>query len=422
MVNSRVVETATAEREPAYAAASVGGRRSSRLPAVRVASCRRVAKSPIVAPMRTSLLGHVDRAVAPRGRRPPSGLLLLGTFQLAFWILFGLLFFLTVRPYPLFVDILLGQTAAVAGLGFAASVVLERLYALLRARSSEPLAAAAAVLVGGVLLGLGWYVLSAWLGNLIDPFERVRMLVPGGELFAPAQMPLYPAALVLWSLVFFAAAQWRDQRAQQELVLRSEALAHEARLRMLRYQLNPHFLFNALNSIGALAGEAPHRIQRMVGELSGFLRYSLLDPERLEVPLGEEMRAVAHYLEIEKVRFEDDLDAQMDVDPAASERVVPAFLVLPLVENAIKHGRRASAMPLRIRVVGRVETDVLHIEVQNTGRWADAVQPSPPSAGTGTGLRNLRERLAANYPGRHRFDVYEEGGWVHARIRIGDGD
>ena len=83
------------------------------------------------------------------------------------------------------------------------------------------------MLIGGVLLGLGWYALSAWLGDLIDPFERVRMPVPGGELFAPAQMPLYPAALVLWSLMFFAAAQWRDQRAQQELVLRSEALAHE---------------------------------------------------------------------------------------------------------------------------------------------------------------------------------------------------
>jgi signal transduction histidine kinase len=362
----------------------------------------------------------VDPAVAPRAPRPPSGLLLLGTFQLVFWSLFALLFFLTVRPYHAFVDILLGQTAAVATFGLAASVVLERLHALLRGRGCEPMVAAAGVLVSGVLLGLAWYALAAWVGNLIDPFELVRMPVPGGELFAPAQMPLYPVALLLWSLVFFAAAQWRDQRAQQELVLRSEALAHEARLRMLRYQLNPHFLFNALNSIGGLAGEAPHRIQRMVGELSGFLRYSLLDPERLEVPLGEEMRAVAQYLEVEKVRFEDDLDARVDVDSAAAERVMPAFLVLPLVENAIKHGRRASAMPLRVRVTARVEADVLYIEVQNTGSWADATQPSAPSAGTGTGLRNLRERLAANYPGRHRLDVHEEGGWVHARIRIGD--
>jgi signal transduction histidine kinase len=370
--------------------------------------------------MRTFPRGYVDKALAPRATRPPSGPLLLAAYQLAFWSLFALLFFLTVRPYHLFADILLGQAAATAALGLAASAVLERLYTLLQGRGAPAIIAAGGAVVCSVLLGLAWSALAAWAGNLIDPFEGVRMPVPGGQLFAPAQMPLYPAVLLLWSLLFLAAARWRDQHAQTERVLRSEALAHEARLRMLRYQLNPHFLFNALNSIGALAGEAPQRIQRMVGELSGFLRYSLLDPERLEVPLGEEMRAVAHYLAVEKVRFEDDLDVRVDVEPAAAERVVPAFLVLPLVENAIKHGQRTSAMPLRVRVGGRVEADVLYIEVQNTGRWVDATRPPEPAAGTGTGLRNLRDRLAAHYPGRHRLDVHGEDGWVHARIRIDD--
>jgi two-component system, LytTR family, sensor kinase len=366
--------------------------------------------------MRTS---SVDKNVAARAPWRLSGPLLFAGFQLSFWGLFVLLFFLAVRPYHLFADILLGQAAATAAAGLGASVVLERLHALMLGRGAPPIAAASGVLAGSVLLGLAWFPLARWAGNLIDPFERLRMNVPGGELFAPVQMPLYPAVLLLWSFLFLAAAQWQAQRSQEERVLRSESLAHEARVRMLRYQLNPHFLFNALNSIGALAGEAPHRIQRMVGELSGFLRYSLLDPERLEVPLGEEIRAVAQYLEVEKVRFEDDLDVQIDVDPAAAQRVVPAFLVLPLVENAIKHGRRTSAMPLRIRVNGCVDAAALLVEVQNTGRWLDAGGPSA-RPGTGTGLRNLRERLAAHYPGRHRFDVYEDGGSVHARIRIGD--
>jgi len=91
------------------------------------------------------------------------------------------------------------------------------------------------------------------------------------------------------------------------------------------------------------------------------------------------------------------------------------------VENAIKHGRRTSPMPLRIQVEGRIEADALIIEVRNTGRWAGAGLPSDPPAGTGTGLRNLQERLVAHYPWRHRFDMYEEDGSVHARIRIGDG-
>ena len=363
----------------------------------------------------------MDRPRAPRSGRSPAALFLFAGFQLSFWGLFVLIFFLAVRPYHLFADILLGQAAATAAFGLAATIVLERLHWWMLGRRASPIEAATGVVAGSVLLGLAWFPLARWAGNLIDPFERLRMNVPGGELFASVQMPLYPAVLLLWSFLFLKAAQWQEQRSQEERVLRAESLTREARLRMLRYQLNPHFLFNALNSIGALAGEAPHRIQRMVGELSGFLRYSLLDPERLEVPLGEEIRAVAQYLEVEKVRFEDDLDVHVDVDPAAAERVVPAFLVLPLVENAIKHGRRTSPMPLRIQVDGRIEADALIIEVQNTGRWAGAGQSSEPPAGTGTGLRNLRERLAAHYPWRHRFDVYEEGGSVHARIRIGDG-
>jgi signal transduction histidine kinase len=371
-------------------------------------------------PMPNTTVAQVVTPTIPRAPRVSSGLLLLGSFQLAFWSLFALVFYLTVRPYHLFPDILLGQAAATATLGLAASAALERLHALMHARGAPSMAITAGVLVGSGLLGLGWYALAAFASDLIDPFERLGVPLPGGELFAASQLPLYPAVLVVWSLLFLAASQWKAQRLQEERLLRSEALAHEARLRMLRYQLNPHFLFNALNSIGALAEEAPHRIQQMVRELSGFLRYSLLDLQRLEVPLGEEMGAVAQYLEIEKVRFEDDLDVEVDVDPAGAERPVPAFLVLPLVENAIKHGRRTSAKPLRVRIAGRVDADVLDIEVRNTGRFAGGTEHSPPPDGTGTGLRNLRERLAAHYPGRHRFDVYEEGGWVHARIRIGD--
>jgi LytS/YehU family sensor histidine kinase len=282
--------------------------------------------------------------------------------------------------------------------------------------------AAAAVLVGSMVLGLVWYEVAAWVADIIDPFERIGMAVPGGALFAPAQRPVYPAALLLWGLLFLFTAQRRAQRAQEERVLRSEALAHEARLRMLRYQLNPHFLFNALNSIGALAGEAPNRVQRMVGELSGFLRYSLLDPERLEVTLGDELRAVTHYLEIEKVRFEDDLEVGIDIEPAAAARRLPAFLVLPLVENAIKHGQRMSAMPLRVEITGRVEHGELHITVKNTGKWVTtASDVVVHTEGTNTGLHNVRERLQALYPGRHAFDVQEDGGWVCARIRIAGG-
>lgn len=367
--------------------------------------------------MATLPVEHSGEGVAPRARRSSAGPALLVVFQLVFWSLWAAIFFLLVRPHHPFPDLLLRQTAAAAAIGLACSSVLERLQTLLHARMPR-FAAFVSIPLGSVLLGFAWYALAAAAGDVLDPFLFTPVRVPGGELFAPAQITTFAAVLLLWSLLYLALVYWRDQRAQRERVQKAEGLAQQARLRMLRYQLNPHFLFNALNSIGALAGEAPDRVQRMVGELSGFLRYSLLDAERLEVPLAEELRAVTHYLEVEKVRFEGDLDVGIDVKPGAAERTLPAFLVLPLVENAIKHGQRTSGMPLRIRITGRIENGALWIEVNNSGTWL------PPSAarvaGTDTGLHNVRERLRAHYAGRHAFDVYEQDGWVHARIRIDD--
>jgi hypothetical protein len=369
--------------------------------------------------MATLQIEHSDEGFALPMRRSAAGPVLLAAFQVVFWGLWAVTFFLLVRPQHPFPDILLRQTAAAAALGLACSVVLERLHALLQPRNPR-LAGFVGIPLGSVLLGFAWYELAAWAGDMLDPFVFTPVRVPGGELFAPAQMITFAAVLLLWGLLYLALVYRREQRAQREQVQEAEALAQQARLHMLRYQLNPHFLFNALNSIGALAGEAPERVQRMVGELSGFLRYSLLDSERLEVKLGDELRAVTHYLEIEKVRFEDDLDVQVEVGSDAAARTLPAFLVLPLVENAIKHGQRTSAMPLRVKVSGRLVNGELHIAVSNTGRWVASTEPGVHAAGTDTGLHNVRERLHAHYGGRHAFDVYEDGGWVHARIRIDD--
>jgi hypothetical protein len=369
--------------------------------------------------MATLPVGDSGVGFAPHTPRSWSGQRLLWIFQLVFWSLFAAVFILVVRPHHPFNDILFRQAAAATAIGLVCSALLERLQAPLHARSPR-LATFVAVPAGSVLLGLAWYALAKRASDAVDPFVWTAVTLPGGELFAAQQSPVFPAVLLLWSLLFLAFMHLRDQQAQKERLVRAETLSHEARLRMLRYQLNPHFLFNSLNSIGALAGEAPQRVQRMVGELSGFLRYSLLDPERLEVPLGDELRAVTHYLEVEKVRFEDDLEVGIELEPAAAQRTLPAFLVLPLVENAIKHGQRTSAKPLKIRVAGLIDGASLLIEVKNTGRWATPSNSARSYDGTDTGLQNVRERLLARYPGRHAFEVYEDDGWVHARIRIDD--
>ena len=244
-------------------------RRWSGPQAVRVADCRRLPADRIVGAMATLPVEHPDQGFAPRARRSSAGPRLLAVFQLVFWSLLAAIFFLLVRPHHPFPDILLRQTAAAAAIGLACSAVLERLQALLHVRSPR-FAAFVSIPLGSVLLGFAWYALAAWAGDVLDPFVFTPVRVPGGELFAPAQIAAFAAVLLLWSLLCLALVYWRDQRAQRERVQRAEALAQQAQLRMLRYQLNPHFLFNALNSIGALAGEAPHRVQRMVGELSGL--------------------------------------------------------------------------------------------------------------------------------------------------------
>jgi hypothetical protein len=365
---------------------------------------------------------HVSRSTAPEatvagGERYLSGWQFFLVYQVIFWGLFGLLFFLAINPYHPFLDVLLLQTAATVALGLATSSVIASTHSRLVGPKPGPLALLIGIPIISVLLGVAWYALASWMGDLIDPFELSPVRLPSGPLFARTQMPLFPLVLLLWSVLALAAYYVREQHDHKERVLRSEALAHEAKLRMLRYQLNPHFLFNALNSIGSLADEAPERIQPVVGELSRFLRYSLLDADRLEVPLGDELRAVEYYLEVEKVRFEEDLDALIEVEPAAAKRVVPAFVVLPLVENAVKHGRHTSSKPLHIRIAGRIDGDTLCVDVENSGSWI-AADSAAGSVGTRTGLENVRQRLRAHYPGNYRLDVDEKEASVCVSIRI----
>ena len=144
-------------------------------------------------------------------------------------------------------------------------------------------------------------------------------------------------------------------------------LAHQAQLHMLRYQLNPHFLFNALNMIRGMIIEDPQRSREMVTELADFLRYSL-DGKGGEGAIGDEILAIDSYLAIQRIRFEEQLDATVRVDDSAMKVAVPCFLIHPLVENAVKYGMKTSALPLRIRIEVTRDGDGVAIRVSNTGR------------------------------------------------------
>lgn len=210
---------------------------------------------------------------------------------------------------------------------------------------------------------------------------------------------------------------------ERENARQSDMLAHEAQLEMLRYQLNPHFLFNSLNSIHALVRENPAGAEKMLDELSDFLRYSLLHNKVFENSLKEEINVARNYLDIEKIRFEEMLDARIEIAPEVENFTVPSFLIHPLLENAIKYGMQTSQMPLRVDLSAKSENDAVCIRVANTGRFIKSNGDDESVItmhGTGVGLENVRCRLEAAFPGRHRFEVSERDGWVYAEIEIAD--
>ena len=216
----------------------------------------------------------------------------------------------------------------------------------------------------------------------------------------------YPSALN-YTLVFgvnmalFQVSFARRAALKQELQLsKARSAAQQAQLAALRYQLNPHFLFNALNSISALiVTKRNEDAERMTDKLSSFLRSSLnADPGEL-VPLEEELALTEEYLDIESVRFGERLNVTVDCAPGACEALVPSFLVQPLVENAIKHGVAPSREPVNIDIHADVEDGELCIRVANcvsADAEANRVGKKLP-ARSGVGLVNVRRRLEAVY-------------------------
>ena len=193
----------------------------------------------------------------------------------------------------------------------------------------------------------------------------------------------------------------------------------KARLEVLRYQLNPHFLYNSLNSIYGLLFENSQAAGEMVLRLSEFCRATLTGPKDEMPTLGADVDALRIYLDVEKVRWGQSLQIEFAVAPEVEAVRVPPFLLLPLVENAIKYGSRTSPAVLRLVIRAQPEGGALLIEIANTGAWLDPNAARPDS--TGIGLENLRQRLVRYYPGAHSFTTEAKDGWVFARVKLANG-
>jgi two-component system sensor histidine kinase AlgZ len=202
------------------------------------------------------------------------------------------------------------------------------------------------------------------------------------------------AALHMAFLVSLRAVE-AERRA-----LESQVSTREAELRALRSQLNPHFLFNSLNSIMSLVGRSPEEARRMCQGLGDFLRRTLSLGARERVTLDEELELIRHYLDIESVRFGDRLAYEVDVPRELGGALVPPLLLQPIIENAVKHGVAARLDGGRIRLEARREAAGLHLVVRNP---VDEEATVPP--GEGVGLDNVRRRLRALGEGRSSLEI-----------------
>jgi len=272
------------------------------------------------------------------------------------------------------------------------------------------------LLLGTALAGFGWlqartFIYSNWFEKHEDMAAWLEKMGDSAELYQKVSyMETWLSAwtvLLAWSVLYFMIKYYQLFQEVQKSALKSAAMAHEAQLKMLRYQLNPHFLFNTLNAISTLVLEREtEAANRMVTRLSSFLRHSLDNDPMQKVTLEQELAALKLYLDIEKVRFEDRLTLELDIQDQAAEALIPSLLLQPLVENAIKYGIARSEDGGRLRIAARVFAGDLLLELSDDGPGVQLVDGQIPSA-NGVGLRNTRERLAELYGSRHSFRLSE---------------
>jgi len=255
-----------------------------------------------------------------------------------------------------------------------------------------------------VPLGLLIMVLISWLllapmdylgwGDILTPF-RTRLLG-----LALQDLPRYFVTVAVAQIVL----HYKASREHETQSARLEASLAEARLQILRSQIEPHFLFNTLNSIATLATQDPSAAERMTLQLADLLRVSLDYARSQEIPLKQELEFLQNYLDIQRTRFRDRLTVQMNIDPDLLPVRVPSLILQPLAENAIRHGIARSATPGYIRITAARENGHIKIDIADNG----AGMCGSPEPRDGVGLSNTRARLEQLYGSQHQFRV--EGG------------
>lgn len=286
--------------------------------------------------------------------------------------------------------------------GFTVTLVLRSLYQRVRARSRTPLTSALLIFsfsfAGAALWREGQSLLfQAYLSAAASGSVAVKLVaIPLGTLMYDGFV------LFTWSLLYFGINDWVELERQRERATKAEALAHAARLRALRSQLEPHFLFNTLNAISTLVVEGQNSAAAsMIARLSDFLRLTLDTTDTPEISVAEELEFVRRYLGIEQVRFGDRLKVAIEAPAEAMQALVPALVLQPLVENAVKHGVLPRERGGSVTVTVAKNNGSLRMSVADDGPGL----PKGAAVASAVGLSNTAARLAELYGDKSSFSL-----------------
>jgi signal transduction histidine kinase len=290
--------------------------------------------------------------------------------------------------------------------GYSLTLMLGALYRGLMDRA--PVVTWTGSIVGMTVAAAFYSLIDAWIFNTIQrPGEAFQIRLFLGTMF------LDFVVIAAWSALYFAINYFLVVEEQADRLKALESQASSAQLAMLRYQLNPHFLFNTLNSISTLVLlKQTDRANAMLSRLSSFLRYTLVNEPLGQVTVEQEVETLKLYLDIEKMRFESRLRTAFEIDPVVLRARLPSLLLQPLVENAIKYAVTPQEEGADITVSARLVVDRVRILVADTGPGPGAARPACTMS-TGVGLANIRDRLAQAYGQDHDFDARAgaEGGF-----------
>ncbi len=349
---------------------------------------------------------------------------------LAFWIFYALIASLrsAVMDFPAQGELAL-RRLVVTGIGIFLTWLL---YLFLRLFDRKPLsirigtAFMASVPCAAVFATINYYIFNIYdpisifsdpsLGKKVEDI-KLQLGFTNVQEITEIAVSLY-FFIIAWASLYLALGYAREVREAERVASRFAQAAQDSELRSLRYQVNPHFLFNTLNSLSSLVISGQNaQAEAMIQNLSSFYRNSLSSDPLEDVTLAEEVELQRHYLDIEAVRYPERLRVEIDIAPDLMALNVPALILQPLVENAIKYGVSRTSRPVTIRIAARREKGHILISVADDGE----IVLADLAHGNGIGLANVRDRLEARYGRNASLQTHEgdNGGFTATLILSG---